>query len=68
MTIIYIGKNRYRARWFKSPVFGTIKFMLDVFIGPAYINCVEEDLPGSMIDSDIAHYANNRISQIEQYN
>lgn len=65
MKTEYIGTNKYRYRWFKSPYVGYTKFLLDVFIGPNYINMTETNINGSPSDEDIREFALSEIKRIE---
>ena len=60
----YIGHNRYRYRYFKSPL-GFTKFLLDVFIHPGYINMSESNICGNVTDEEIELFAKSEIARIE---
>ena len=64
MTTKYIGTNKYRYRYFKSPL-GFTKFLLDVFINPGYINMVEYNLPVEITEEQIAEFARREIIYTE---
>lgn len=60
----YIGTNKYRYRFFKTPL-GYTKFLLDVFINPGYINMTESNINSALSDEDIRHFALSEIERIE---
>lgn len=60
----YIGHNKYRYRWFKSPL-GFTKFLLDVFIHPNFINMSETNINGDVTDDEIEQFAMSEIARIE---
>ena len=64
MNTFYIGHNQYRVRYFKSPL-GYIKFMLDVFIHPNFINVVEHNLSNSSTEDHIRQFAKSEIERLE---
>lgn len=68
MKIKYIGTNKYRYRYFKSPL-GFIKLILDVFIDQrtGYINIAERNLALGSTDEQIEWYANEEFRRIEAY-
>ena len=60
----YIGSNKYRYRYFKTPL-GYTKFLLDVFINPGYINMTESNISGSPSDEEVRRFAISEIKRIE---
>lgn len=60
----YIGTNRYRYRYFKS-LLGHTKFLLDVFVGPNYINISESNIDGKVTEESVRQYALAEIERIE---
>ena len=64
MKTEYIGTNKYRYRFFKTPL-GYTKFLLDVFINPNYINMTETNINGSPSDEDVRRFALSEIKRIE---
>lgn len=61
----YIGHNQYRYRYFKSPL-GNIKFLLDVFIGPNFINISESNIDGEVTEESARQYALAEIERNER--
>ena len=64
MNTGYIGSNKYRYRFFKTPL-GHTKFLLDVFINPGYINMTESNIAGSPSDEEVRRFAISEIQRIE---
>lgn len=64
MKTCYIGHNKYRYRYFKSPL-GFTKFLLDVFVHPNYINMSETNIDGNATDEEINRFALSEIDRIE---
>ena len=61
----YIGYNQYRYRRFKNPL-GHTKLLLDVFIGPNFINICETNIDdGEVTEESARRYALREIERIE---
>ena len=64
MTTKYIGPNKYRYRYFKSPL-GFTKLLLDVFIHPKYVNIAEYNLADGHTDEQIESFVKAECRRIE---
>lgn len=64
MTEKYVGTNKWKYRYFKSPI-GVVKLLLYVFIKLNYISITEYNLALNSMEEQIDAYLKSEIERIE---
>lgn len=67
MTTMYIGMNQYRVRWFKDPIFGFTKVMIDCYFDHVTgYQVIDEHRLNTESNDEIVAFAKDEVLKIEK--